>query len=339
MLKKLTMIILMGVIFWSILSSNILADTFEKLTPTKIPLEQIVPSSPMPLADDKGFCLIQSDNDSIAYFFGDFQAGDGCASYMDPLAKCGLPDPYPFKITDVHFYLLDTLSNWPVEIQVNIKDLNQGNKCNGPGDSLYSEDFTIPKDSSINSLLRPMNLTIASPCTVYSPFFLEIKYTGVTNPPYPSLLLTDETTNPTDTCDAWFYREGYYEWYLTWTPPIPGYPIMRITGYTNSSVVEEEEEGSTTPKDFELYQSYPNPFNNETIIKYDLLKSSQVSLSIYNLLGQKVKTLVNQRQEAGPKIIGWDGKDEKGKDLATGIYFYQLKTGEVTQTKRMVLLK
>jgi flagellar hook assembly protein FlgD len=49
--------------------------------------------------------------------------------------------------------------------------------------------------------------------------------------------------------------------------------------------------------------------------------------------------LVNQRQEAGPKTVSWDGKDEKGKDLASGIYFYQLKVGEVTQTKRMVLLK
>jgi flagellar hook assembly protein FlgD len=92
-------------------------------------------------------------------------------------------------------------------------------------------------------------------------------------------------------------------------------------------------------EDFQLYQSYPNPFNSETIIKYDLLKSCEVNLTIYNILGQKVKTLANERQEAGSKTIGWDGKDEKGKDLASGIYFYQLKAGEVTQTKRMVLLK
>lgn len=105
------------------------------------------------------------------------------------------------------------------------------------------------------------------------------------------------------------------------------------------AAVEEEEEGSITPKDFELYQSYPNPFNNQTIIKYDLLKSCQVTLTIYNILGQKVKTLVKERQSAGSKTVSWDGKDEKNKDLASGIYFYQLKAGEVTQTKRMVLLK
>jgi flagellar hook assembly protein FlgD len=62
-------------------------------------------------------------------------------------------------------------------------------------------------------------------------------------------------------------------------------------------------------------------------------------LTIYNILGQKVKTLFEGYQEAGFKIVNWDGKDERGKDLASGIYFYQLKAGEVTQTKRMVLLK
>jgi len=130
--------------------------------------------------------------------------------------------------------------------------------------------------------------------------------------------------------------------YVQYTPSLPvlaevEYAIMICPKPTS---VEEEQEGSaTTPKDFELYQSYPNPFNNQTIIKYNLLKSCQVTLTIYNILGQKVKTLVNQRQETGSRSISWDGKDEKGKDLAGGIYFYQLKAGEVTQTKRMVLLK
>jgi len=103
--------------------------------------------------------------------------------------------------------------------------------------------------------------------------------------------------------------------------------------------VEEEEESAITPKDFKLYQSYPNPFNNQTVIKYNLRKSCQVTLSIFNILGQKVKTLVNEDQEAGPKIVNWDGKNEKGEGVASGIYFYQLKAGEVTQTRRMVLLK
>jgi hypothetical protein len=100
----------------------------------------------------------------------------------------------------------------------------------------------------------------------------------------------------------------------------------------------EDEDNTITPKDFELHQSY-NPFNNQTIINYSLLKSCLVTLTIYNILGQKVKTLVDERQKAGPKTLNWDGKDEGGNELASGIYFYQLKAGEITQTKRMVLLK
>lgn len=341
MLRKLTIVILASVVFSGLFSLNIIAEPFEKLTPTKIPLEQIVPSSPMPLAGDKSFCLIKSDNDDVAWFYNDFTAGDAFAIYMDP-AKCGEQDPYPFKITDVHFYLFDTLSSrWPVETRVNIKDLNQGNKCNGPGEIVCFQTFTIPKDSCENLLKRPMNLTIDSLCLVNGPFFLEIMYTGVTIPPYPSLLMTDSATNPIDTCDVWFYLQNYHvyaEWYTVWERT-PGYPVMRITGYTKFTGVEEGEEGSITPKGFELCQSYPNPFNNETIIKYNLRKSCHVSLIVYNILGQKVKTLVKEDQEAGYKSVSWDGKDERGKDLASGIYFYQLKAGEFTQTKRMVLLK
>ena len=134
-------------------------------------------------------------------------------------------------------------------------------------------------------------------------------------------------------------REGKY--LVTWSSftPCP-YSSYRVYGqFSSLTGIEDEEENAITPKDFELYQSYPNPFNNQTIIKYDLLKSSQVILTIYNILGQKVKTLVKERQAAGSKTVGWDGKDEKNKDLASGIYFYQFKAGEVTQTKRMILLK
>jgi hypothetical protein len=101
----------------------------------------------------------------------------------------------------------------------------------------------------------------------------------------------------------------------------------------------EDEEGDFIPKEFELYQNHPNPFNTETQIKYQLKKANFVTLSIYNILGEKVRTLVKEKQAGGLKTIIWNGRDEKGNELASGIYFYELKAGEVTQTKRMVLLK
>ena len=103
------------------------------------------------------------------------------------------------------------------------------------------------------------------------------------------------------------------------------------------TLVEGEDE--IIPPSFELFQSFPNPFNNTTAIKYRLQKTTDVSLVIYNVLGQKVRTLVEEEKQRGVVTVTWDGKDEQGRDLSSGIYFYRLQAGEVTQTKKMVLLK
>ncbi len=106
---------------------------------------------------------------------------------------------------------------------------------------------------------------------------------------------------------------------------------------TPTSVEEDEE--TTTPALFELSQSYPNPFNSQTVIRYSLFKPADVSLTIYNILGQKVRTLVSLAHQSGSVTVPWDGKDDKGNDLASGIYFCRLQAGESSQTRRMVLLK
>ncbi|MCK4223534.1 MAG: T9SS type A sorting domain-containing protein [candidate division Zixibacteria bacterium] len=97
------------------------------------------------------------------------------------------------------------------------------------------------------------------------------------------------------------------------------------------------------PEKFELAQNYPNPFNPETRIKYTVdsrqTHSIPITLKIYNILGQLVKTLVDEAQEPGRYEVIWDGKDEEGNDVVSGIYFYQLTTGEFSQTKKMILIK
>jgi len=97
--------------------------------------------------------------------------------------------------------------------------------------------------------------------------------------------------------------------------------------------------GYGTPEAFELFQNYPNPFNPETEISYVLPTACFVELSVYNLLGQKVRTLVDESQSAGLKNVKWDGKDENGANAASGIYFYKIKAGEFTQSKKMVIIK
>ncbi len=93
------------------------------------------------------------------------------------------------------------------------------------------------------------------------------------------------------------------------------------------------------PAAFSLAQNYPNPFNPTTKIQFTLAKSGFVTLQIYDILGRKVRTLTSQHLSAGYKSTVWDGKNEQGKEVSSGIYLYRLTTEDFTETKRMVLLK
>ncbi|MFQ5640788.1 MAG: T9SS type A sorting domain-containing protein [bacterium] len=90
---------------------------------------------------------------------------------------------------------------------------------------------------------------------------------------------------------------------------------------------------------YQLLQNYPNPFNPETKIRYQLAAAGEVELSIYNLLGQKVRTLVNLKQAAGAHRILWNGKNSSSDQVSSGFYFYKLKAGDVIRVKKMLLLR
>ena len=88
-----------------------------------------------------------------------------------------------------------------------------------------------------------------------------------------------------------------------------------------------------------VHQNYPNPFNPVTTLRYDLPENGHVNITIYDMLGREVKTLINQTQDAGYRSIIWDATNDYGKPVSAGIYLYQIHTGEFVQTKKMVLLK
>ena len=93
------------------------------------------------------------------------------------------------------------------------------------------------------------------------------------------------------------------------------------------------------PLAFALSQNYPNPFNPGTTIHYVLPEGSSISLIIYNLLGIEIRELINEFQSAGYKTIYWDGKDNDGNSVASGVYLYTFKSNNFSQTKKMVLIK
>jgi hypothetical protein len=95
----------------------------------------------------------------------------------------------------------------------------------------------------------------------------------------------------------------------------------------------------TTPTEFSLLQNYPNPFNPETTIRYNLAETANVQLRIYNIVGQVVRTLVGERQAAGRYQVRWNGTDDRGVAVSSGIYFYQISAGKFQDVKRLMLLK
>jgi hypothetical protein len=127
--------------------------------------------------------------------------------------------------------------------------------------------------------------------------------------------------------------------YHAYDPAESLYAVVEYASMIMEKPTLVEEEELETPVDFELFQSYPNPFNNHTLIRYRLSKTTEVSLVIYNVLGQKVRTLVEREKQNGPVTVSWDGRDDGRRDLSSGIYFYRLQAGEFSQTRRMVLLK
>ncbi len=93
------------------------------------------------------------------------------------------------------------------------------------------------------------------------------------------------------------------------------------------------------PAGFYLAQNYPNPFNAQTQIRFRLMRGSYVEIEIFNLLGQKINTLVSKELQAGEHHVTWEGKDSSGNEVSSGVYFYRLKTASGTLSRKMILVK
>lgn len=108
-----------------------------------------------------------------------------------------------------------------------------------------------------------------------------------------------------------------------------------VTGISD----DKQENKNNIPDSYKLYDNFPNPFNPVTAIQFEIPKSLFVTLSIYNILGQTVRVLVKESKPAGFYTVVWDGKNEQGIYVSSGIYLYQLRTEKFTSTKKMLLLK
>ncbi len=105
------------------------------------------------------------------------------------------------------------------------------------------------------------------------------------------------------------------------------------------TVTSLAEPVKTQPEIFRLMQNYPNPFNPGTTIRYTLTKTADVKLTVYNALGQKVKILLSGRMNVGAHSVEWDGTNMTGEQVASGVYYYKLETGEYAKTMKMLLVR
>ncbi len=119
---------------------------------------------------------------------------------------------------------------------------------------------------------------------------------------------------------------------LNWFPE-------KKTEWENSTTAIDDEADMQLAEDFELSQNYPNPFNPTTTINYKISKADDIKLSVYNVMGEEIKTLVNENKAAGKYDVIWNATDNRGNRVASGLYFYKLQSSSQTIVKKMMFLK
>ncbi len=228
----------------------------------------------------------------------------------------------------------------------------------GGSDCAWIDDISFPASGITNA---PMFFTgssniefgnVADSTTVTKSFLIQNlgtqTLTGtVTYPDYYTLMIGDQVVNnfsiepgTSQTCRLTLYREtlGILNDQLVITTNDPYLQVFNIS-LTGTIVPVGNHDNTVVPLQTELNGNYPNPFNPSTYIAFSLRQTENVTVVIYNVKGQLVKTLVKSRLLAGNHRILWDGKDDLNHAVATGMYLYHFQAGNVNSTKKMMLVK
>ena len=130
------------------------------------------------------------------------------------------------------------------------------------------------------------------------------------------------------------------DWYFLTSGSYPGNVwVYMIRAVVDLGVTGVEDEIEIMPTSFTLEQNYPNPFNPSTTIRYQVPEQSVVSIKVYDMIGREVATLVNEAKPAGAYEANWNGMNNSGQHVSSGVYFYTISTKDFVQTKKMILMK
>jgi len=152
----------------------------------------------------------------------------------------------------------------------------------------------------------------------------------VDNPSVTSVKLEATTTQNPNHSMLFVYRDPQNEM-VRFRKEEPRFDVVNVA---LSGVV-----GAGLPTEYALEQNYPNPFNPSTNISFALPKAGKVEVSVFNVLGQEVNSLVSEERTAGTHTVVWDGRNSSGNVVSSGIYFYRIVAGDFSQTKKMLMLK
>lgn len=122
------------------------------------------------------------------------------------------------------------------------------------------------------------------------------------------------------------------------TDNYPVASIAKIDFIWNTTSVDNPEDAAAMIKAVHLFQNQPNPFSPETQIRFELPQAGRVELEIYDVSGRLIRTLVNQEQDAGSHLVNWDGRNDAGRKVPGGVYFYNLTAPGIEESRRMILL-
>lgn len=171
-------------------------------------------------------------------------------------------------------------------------------------------------------------------CSLFEPDliadFTGILYTITVGP------ITGELGSTIVLDSSWFPPSNPWMWStLDVNVPWGGPYVLMLDDPTDVSYLD----GVGLPTAFALKQNYPNPFNPNTDVQFDVPRNCHVNIAVYNVLGHKVRNLIDKELAAGTYVATWDGKNEAGKSVSSGIYFYRMNAEEFVATKKMMLLK
>ena len=291
-----------------------------------------------------GTCAESQTKDEIAgWWFDDAPYGSSTFSF-DSL-NVYLPKSLPITEAQRHITIRNNNVSWPQKLKdfwktplmdtlippvfMNGRTLNMfSNHTGWPGlwqsgnDTLNDPGFPSSVMGQVDSLTKYVRLTRTGGLATY------LWYYNPNNQLFPPAWPLPENLRYTNTALQHAGTDGYALGDLNW------FPEQKAT-WTLTGVKTEEP----VPEEFTLSQNYPNPFNPSTNIRFTLKNADHVRLLVYSILGQKVRTLADQEMMAGSYVATWDGRDDRGNQLSSGVYFYRLETKSLTVTRNMLLLK